>query len=258
MRPARSALILAPAAALLVHALPAVAVTGPGSRLFPTVRRVPVEHAVGLTFDDGPDDCLNAFLDELARAGAGATFFVTGEQVARAPGRVAEIVAAGHEVGVHGFRHRHHLRLAPWQVAEDLRRARDTIEQATGQPVRLFRPPYGVFSLGSWRAADRHGWQRVLWSRAGRDWVAGATARSIADRISDPEPGEILLLHDSDRYSVPGAWRETLAALPLIFARLASAGLVARPVGELLDHAQGCHARLAPGRAPCSGERRWS
>src|SRR4051794_11211385 len=63
--------------------------------------------AVALTFDDGPDlRGTPATLSVLADAGAIATFFLTGEQVRAHPSIAAEIVAAGHDVGLHGFRHR--------------------------------------------------------------------------------------------------------------------------------------------------------
>ncbi len=232
---ARQTLSLAPVMLGAVHFAPVLANRDSGRRLFPAIARVPAPGAVGLTFDDGPDRSLGAFLAALEYAGARATFFVTGEQVEREPSRVAELIAAGHEVGVHGYRHRIHLRLAPWQVIDDLRRGRAIIEDATGRSARCFRPPHGLFSLCSWREAGRQGWARVLWSRAGNDWEGRATPRSIADRIGTPVAGDILLLHDSDRYSAPGSWRNTLGALPLIFERLNAAGLVARPVGELLS-----------------------
>ncbi len=234
---ARQSLILAPAMLGAAHLAPVLANRDRGRRLFPAIARVPVSDAVGLTFDDGPDRALDAFLKALEQGGARATFFVTGEQVARAPDRVAELIAAGHEVGVHGYRHRLHLRLAPWQVVDDLRRGRAIIEDAVGRSTTCFRPPHGLFSLSSWREAGRQGWARVLWSRAGNDWEGRATPRSIADRIGMPVAGDILLLHDSDRYSAPGSWRNTLGALPLIFERLNAAGLTARPVGELLSTA---------------------
>ncbi|HUZ02888.1 MAG TPA: polysaccharide deacetylase family protein [Thermomicrobiaceae bacterium] len=236
MRLARAAGVLSPSL-LVAHALPAVAITPPGRLLFPTVTRIAVDDALALTFDDGPDRSLDAFLRALDRAAARATFFLMGEQVARAPSRAAEIVGAGHEVGVHAYRHRNHLRLAPWQVADDLARARSTIEDATGRLTRLYRPPYGVFSAWSWREAGRQGWVRVLWARWGRDWEARATPESIAARIGEPRPGDVLLLHDSDRYGAPGSWRNTLDALPTILERAAAAGLMVRPVGELLDRA---------------------
>src|SRR5690606_32363587 len=110
--------------------------------------------------------------------------------------------------------------LAPWQVVADLRRVRAVMEGATERSATCFRPPPGLFSLSSWREAGRKGWARVLWSRVGNDWEGRATPRSIADRIGMPVAGDILLLHDSDRYSTPGSWRNTLGALPLIFERL--------------------------------------
>jgi len=57
----------------------------------------------------------------------------------------------------------------------------------------------------------------------------------VAETIGVPEAGDILLLHDSDRYAVPGSWRNTLGALPVILERLSSSGLRALPAGELLD-----------------------
>ncbi len=190
---------------------------------------------MALTFDDGPDRASDAFLGLLEGAGARATFFAVGEQVERDPGRLKEIVSCGHEVAVHCHRHRNHLRLSPRQVAEDMRRAGGVIEGAAQRPARFFRPPYGVFNLASWIESDRRGWERVLWSRWGKDWEALATPRSIADEIGRPEPGDILLLHDSDRYATPGSWRNTLGALPIILERLRARGLRARSVGELLD-----------------------
>ncbi len=224
-----------PAALFAAHAAPASALLPPGRLLFPAITRAGTSDAVALTFDDGPDVGLDAFLEVLEEYGARATFFVVGEQVARAPGRLKEILAGGHEVAVHCYRHRNHLLLTPGATVEDMRRARGTIEDAIGCSTRLFRPPYGVFNLASWMEADRQGWRRVLWARWGRDWEARATPRSVAETIGRPEAGDILLLHDSDRYAAPGSWRNTLGALPVILERLSSSGLRARPAGELLD-----------------------
>jgi peptidoglycan/xylan/chitin deacetylase (PgdA/CDA1 family) len=230
----RCALALAPLSlAYAAYAAPAAAFFSPGRRLFPAITRLPAAAAVGLTFDDGPDRGHDAFLRELERLGATATFFVTGEQTAAAPTRVRELIAAGHEVAAHGYTHRLHLRRAPWELADDLRRARAVIEAAADREVGWYRPPYGVFALASWREAGRQGWRRVLWSRWGWDWSARATPASIAARIGAPEPGEILLLHDSDRYAAPDSWRATLAALPLILEPLHARGLTARSLGQL-------------------------
>src|ERR1017187_33192 len=98
-----------------------------------------------LTFDDGPHaQGTPAVLEILAGASVGATFFLVGEQLRRNPTLGAEIVAAGHGIGLHCDRHRNLLRLTPWQVREDIARAQDTIEQASGRAIELYRPPYGV------------------------------------------------------------------------------------------------------------------
>jgi peptidoglycan-N-acetylglucosamine deacetylase len=229
---------LIPLAFLAAYGAPAISCFRGGRLLFPAITRTGAHDAVALTFDDGPDRGLDAFLGLLEGAGARATFFAVGEQVERDPGRLEEIVSCGHEVAVHCYRHRNHLRLTPRQVVQDMRRAGGIIEEAAQRPARLFRPPYGVFNLASWLEAGRQGWERVLWARWGKDWEDRSTPRSIADEIGWPEPGDILLLHDSDRYATPDSWRSTLGALPIILERLGAIRLRARPVGELLD-AQG-------------------
>ncbi|HET7479591.1 MAG TPA: polysaccharide deacetylase family protein [Rubrobacteraceae bacterium] len=233
MRIAGPALI---SALLAAHAAPASALTTTGRLFFPAITQVRASRrAVALTFDDGPDACLEAFLGLLEEYEVRATFFAVGEQVERDPGRLKETFARGHEVAVHCYRHRNHLRLTPRQTIEDMRRARAVIEETTGAPTCLFRPPYGVFNAASWIEAGRQGWERVLWARWGRDWEARATPRSVADEIGLPAVGDIVLLHDSDRYAAPGSWRATLGALPRILERLDSMGLAACSVGDLLD-----------------------
>ncbi|MGD1056047.1 MAG: polysaccharide deacetylase family protein [Solirubrobacteraceae bacterium] len=77
-----------------------------------------------LTFDDGPHpQGTPAVLEILSRERVQATFFLVGEQVRRDPDLAREILAAGHAVGLHCDRHRNLLRLAPWQVRDDIDRA---------------------------------------------------------------------------------------------------------------------------------------
>ena len=126
--------------------------------------------------------------------------------------------------------------MSPREVVEDMRRAKGIIENVAERPVRLFRPPYGNFSLATWLEAGRQGWERVLSTRWGHDWDARATPQSIANEIGWPKAGDILLLHDSNRYfPVPNSSHDTLGALPVILERIAALGLVARSVGELLN-----------------------
>jgi peptidoglycan-N-acetylglucosamine deacetylase len=180
-----------------------------------------------LTFDDGPHaQGTPAVLDVLAERAVRATFFLVGEQVLRHPAVAAEIVARGHAVGLHCHRHRNLLRLAPWQVRDDLARARAAIEDATGVSPALYRPPYGILNATALRLARRAGWRTLLWTHWGRDWEARATPESIFARVTDRvEEGSVLLLHDADDYSAAGSWRRTALALPRVLDALAASGI---------------------------------
>jgi peptidoglycan-N-acetylglucosamine deacetylase len=175
-------------------------------------------HGIALTFDDGPHPRgTPAVLELLARADARATFFLVGEQVARRPSLAAEIAAAGHEIGVHGYRHTLLLRRTPRELADDLARAADLIGAVTGQNATLYRPPYGVFSTAGLSVVRRRGLLPLLWSRWGRDWTRRATPLSIARTATRGlSAGDVVLLHDADFYSSTGSWAKTVAALPSI------------------------------------------
>lgn len=211
--------------AAVVHAGPALAPVVPGlagALGIPT--RQEGADGVALTFDDGPHpQGTPAVLETLREHSATATFFLAGEQVLRRPSLAAEIVAAGHRVELHCHRHRNLLRLTVREFLEDAERARVAIEEATGQEIADYRPPYGIFSAATLRAVRRRGWRPVLWSRWGKDWARRATPESIARRSSSGiRAGDIVLLHDADYYSARGSWVRTAAALPPILAELES------------------------------------
>ena len=211
------------AAAAGLHAAPALAAPLPFvRRSLGVYDRVRASRGVALTFDDGPHrEGTPAVLDVLSERGIRATFFLVGEQIERNPGLAGEIVAAGHQVALHCHRHRNLLRLAPWQVRDDLERACAAIEQATGCSPKLYRPPYGVFNLAALRWARRRELCPLLWTHWGRDWEARATAASITERVTaSVGQRSVLLLHDADDYSAPGSWRRTVQALPRVLDEL--------------------------------------
>lgn len=221
----------AAAVAAVLHAGPALAPLLPplGERLGVVMREEGAE-GVAITFDDGPHpQGTPAVLETLREAGAVATFFLAGEQVERRPSLVAEIVAAGHRVELHCHRHRNQLRLTPRMLIEDAERARAAIEEAGGQEVADYRPPYGIFSAAGLRAVRSRGWRPVLWSLWGKDWKRRATPQSIARRATTgARAGDVLLLHDADYYSASGSWVRTAAALPTILEDLGTRGLKSR------------------------------
>ena len=182
------------------------------------IRRTLDGPGIALTFDDGPHpQGTPAVLDVLARYRVTATFFLVGEQVVRDPSLAGEIVAAGHEVALHGYAHTLLLRRTPGDLGRDLGRALGAIEDATGLTPTRYRPPYGVFSAAGLLLCRRRGLEPVLWSKWGRDWGANETPEAIAQRAGEGlHPGDIVLLHDADDYSAPGSWQRTVAALPRV------------------------------------------
>src|ERR1700758_1149011 len=114
----------------------AVAHAGPGLAGLRPVRMLAFKRLAGqgdpghvaLTFDAGPDPGstpeVTRVLDENQ---VHATFFMLGSMVAKAPGLAAEIAAAGHEVGVHGWDHRYLPARTPGATRSDLTRATELI-----------------------------------------------------------------------------------------------------------------------------------
>jgi peptidoglycan-N-acetylglucosamine deacetylase len=197
-------------------------------------RRIRRDSSVALTFDDGPHpQGTPVTLELLAAAGATATFFLVGEQVERWPAIAAEIAAAGHEIALHGYRHRLMLRRTTAALERDLDHAVEVIAAATGVTPLCYRPPYGVFSAGGLALVRRRGWAPLLWSRWGRDWEVQATPAGIARRATmGLLAGDVVLLHDADHYSSEGSWRKTVAALPLMLDAVAGSGLRCVPVTD--------------------------
>ncbi len=224
----RSLPLLGGGALVGAHWLPGAAAVVPAvARLLGIPTRAGGGSGVVLTFDDGPHQSgTPAVLGELDRAGAHAVFFVSGEQVARHPGIVRDVVASGHELGLHGYRHQTRRQWTRGLLADDIRRAIDAVGDATGTSPRLYRPPHGVFSRAGLRAVRTLGLEPLLWSTWGRDWEARATASSITRHATEGiEARDVILLHDADHYGAPGSWRRTVAALPRIFETLDRAGL---------------------------------
>ena len=85
-------------------------------------------------------------LEMLAANEATATWFFLGDVAEAHPGLVRRIVEAGQEVGIHGLKHTPIWAQTPRGFAENLRRARDVVEQAGGARVLGHRAP--TFSIG--------------------------------------------------------------------------------------------------------------
>ena len=155
------------------------------------------ERIVVLTFDDGPvPGSTEGLLASMAEFWASATFFVVMTRVRRAPGLLAEISAAGHEVALHGPDHVRLTGLPFREIVERTRAARLELEDLVGAPVRWIRPPYGSQSLRSWAAVRQAGLTPVMWGGTTWDWKDVSMEERMAKVEARLAPGQIVLAHD--------------------------------------------------------------
>jgi polysaccharide deacetylase family protein (PEP-CTERM system associated) len=84
-------------------------------------------------------------LDFLAAREARGTFFIVGELAEQHPDLVRAIADAGHEIGLHGWRHTPLTELDVATFRDDAGRGKKLLEDVSGSPVTGFRAP--TFSL---------------------------------------------------------------------------------------------------------------
>lgn len=205
---------------------------------------------ISLTFDDGPDPAFTPrILDLLDRHGAKATFFSMGFNAAEHPGLLKEVVAAGHEIGSHGWQHLNLTRISPRATYEEIEAGRKAVEDAVQVPVKLFRPPYGRFDEAAVRFLASSREDMIVWSLT-RGELAWRDPQRVASHIAESaRPGEIVMLHDgigratfnpkAERSLRVIARREVeQRALPEILDRIADNGLRAVTVSRLVAKAR--------------------
>lgn len=200
------------------------------------VFRAPAGHGrVALTFDDGPHAVTTRrVLAALAATRHRATFFVLGEKVRRHPDVVAEIHAGGHTVGIHGDCHDRFLSVRmPRSVRDEIRRAQDAVEAATGSRPRFFRPPLGHTSLQTVLGARRAGVTLVGWSTRGYDGLRWRSPNAVVERLGRTvTDGAIVLLHDAAEHD--DFEPASVQALPRLLSLLDMRGLASVGLDALL------------------------
>ncbi|MGN0186563.1 MAG: polysaccharide deacetylase family protein [Paludibacteraceae bacterium] len=155
---------------------------------------------IALTFDDGVDGTQTPLvLDVLRRHNVKATFFLVGERAQAHPDIVRRMIAEGHTIGIHTWRHQNTFPFGSTDtIMADLQRTCDLLEQITGQRIILFRPPFGVTNPPIGRAVRRLGLVSVGWNIRSYDTDSKKTRADIVQRIERRlQPGAIVLLHDN-------------------------------------------------------------
>lgn len=168
----------------------------------------PEEHAVYLTFDDGPIPESTPFiLDTLKEFGVKATFFMVGENVERHPDLYRRILEEGHQVGNHTYNHMGSLRHYVLTYYNNVEKANDVIHS------HLFRPPHGWMWLGAYNMLRRK-YKIVMWDLVTRDYSHLLNAFDVLRNVVlYTRNGSIITFHDSLksieklRYALPASLR---------------------------------------------------
>jgi peptidoglycan/xylan/chitin deacetylase (PgdA/CDA1 family) len=150
-----------------------------------------------MTYDDGPEPgSTESVLEALADCGATATFFVLVNRARAHRALLHEVVAAGHEIALHGLDHRALTEFSPAQARDRTVAGRRELEDLLGSSVRWFRPPYGKQSLRTWRAVRSTGLESVLWGPTMQDWLDVSQQQRVDGALAGARPGVVILGHD--------------------------------------------------------------
>lgn len=150
------------------------------------------EHAVYLTFDDGPIPEATPFiLDILKEEGVKATFFMVGDNVRKHPELYDRIISEGHQVGNHTYNHISGFRHSIKEYSYNTEKANAYIRS------HLFRPPHGCMKLTQYAWLGRK-YRIVMWDLVTRDYSKWMTAEDVLLNVKRyARNGSIITFHDS-------------------------------------------------------------
>ena len=162
-----------------------------------------VTNTVFLTFDDGPHPDITPWILALLKScQAKATFFCLGENAAKYPELLQQILEEGHCIGNHS-----HTHVDGWRTKdEDYRNDIDQANQILKS--NLFRPPYGRIrpSQLSKLSAD---YKIINWSLMPGDFDESITSAQCLQHLQKAQSGDIIVLHENEKsrkhleYSLP-------------------------------------------------------
>ena len=151
---------------------------------------------MAFTFDDGPGVYTHFALKKLTQAGERATFFVVGKSMDAWPGWLPKELKVA-TIGDHSYHHPLLTALSPDQIRSELQLTKQKIERDSGQPVDLFRPPYGGTNATVEGIAKSLGMLEIMWTMDSRDSLGADWNGIIQNLEAALRPGAILLMHEN-------------------------------------------------------------
>ncbi len=160
----------------------------------------PSENRIYLTFDDGPVPGVTDYvLNELAKRGQKATFFMVGDNVRKHTELAKEVLGAGHRIGNHTYNHLNGWKTPDKDYLENVQAFDETVGNLLGVQTDLFRPPYGL--MKSSQAKSLLESKRILmWNVLSGDYDPSLSSSRIKDEtIANTRAGSLVLFHDQQK-----------------------------------------------------------
>lgn len=181
-------------------------------------------HAIYLTFDDGPTNVSDELLDILNDYQMKATFFMIGPKIQEYPEVVKRMEKEGSALGLHGMTHDvkkiYNSHSAP---SEEMIETQEILEDITGVRSELVRLPYGSFPYlteGMRYVLDQNDFKVWDWNVDSFDWkfsdsqYVQHTIQGI-QKIEESGITPVVLLHDT---------KETVKHLPKLLSYIKEQG----------------------------------
>ncbi|HZK34529.1 MAG TPA: polysaccharide deacetylase family protein [Bacillota bacterium] len=165
-------------------------------------------------------------LDIFASNDIKITFFIGGEWAEENHELLLRMVDEGHEIGNHGYGHKHHSKLNQEGNTSEIQMAEDIIKDIIGIRTSLFAPPYGEFNDVTLRAAKSLGYKTIMWSKDTIDWRRDGVDKIKQRVLNNPENGDLVLMHPT---------ADTVKALPDIIETLHRLGFKVTSVSEAIE-----------------------
>ena len=137
-------------------------------------------------------------MDTLKEKQVHAIFFVTYDFASQNPALIKRMIAEGHVVGNHTYRHLTMDEVTRAAATEEITVLHRYMEKNYHYKMTYFRFPKGEFSEDTLALAQELGYKSIFWSFAYADWDTQNVAEPAAalQKVTEStHPGAIFLLH---------------------------------------------------------------
>lgn len=129
---------------------------------------------LALTFDDGPlAKNTPQVLSILKENNIKATFFLLGENMYGNEKIIKQIIADGHEIGLHTYSHPNFYKCSEEEIRKEIDMNLDLLQKIANYKPKIIRPPYGIVTKSFLKIAQQKKLTIISWSNDSLDWKKG-------------------------------------------------------------------------------------